>query len=171
MTVQTFTAYLDRPPQGDDYDRLFEAGLSDATAGIENGRGVLDVSREAESLTEAIVSVDDDVERAGFRLVGVSDDDVVSLKTVASRVGRTYESVRLLATGRRGPGGFPAPLSEDGWVLLSWSAVADWFRQHYGDEIVTDDRERILSAADLLLRARALNIPDSLVDLKELLTA
>jgi hypothetical protein len=46
---------------------------------------------------------------SGLRVVEVERQEFVSLTDIAWRLGRTPESVRLLATGRRGPGAFPSP--------------------------------------------------------------
>lgn len=155
MPTYEFTVALDRAPDDDDFDRLFEAGLDDTTPETRDGHGVLNVAREAATMSAAILTVVRDVERAGFRAVGIEDDDLVSLKTIAQRTGRSYESLRLLASGKRGPGGFPEPLSGDGWALYSWALVADWYSRNYGaDQVpaVTDD-QRVLAAASLMLRA------------------
>ncbi|MCU1478971.1 MAG: hypothetical protein JWQ64_3664 [Subtercola sp.] len=131
MQLYEFTVLLDRSLDDDDYKRLYEAGLDDTTPGVENGQGFLMVSRQAESLPRAVVSIADDAQRAGFAIVGVRDEDLLSLRTIAARVGRSYESLRLLAAGKRGPGGFPASPSTDGWAVYSWVAVARWFEQHH----------------------------------------
>ncbi|MGH3751970.1 MAG: hypothetical protein ACRDRP_04605 [Pseudonocardiaceae bacterium] len=55
-----------------------------------------------------------DVERAGIgaRVLRVqADDDWLTASEIAERVGRTRQSVALLAHGERGPGGFPAPVA------------------------------------------------------------
>lgn len=69
--------------------------------------------------------------------------------------------MRLLAVGKRGPGGFPAPLQSEGWTLYSWSQVRDWFARHApGSVRDTEERnlefDRVIAAADHLVRARAL---------------
>jgi hypothetical protein len=158
MSKHLFTAWLDRVPTEDEYDALHDAGLDDTTPETDQGRCLLNVHREAATLTEAIISVVEDAERAGFRVVALEDEDLVSLKTVAQRVGKTYEWVRQLASGQRGPGGFPVAMSGDGWTLVSWAAAADWFREHHGSDVTSTERERTLAAADYLLRARALGI-------------
>ncbi|MCL2467106.1 MAG: hypothetical protein FWF02_03355 [Micrococcales bacterium] len=158
MELHEFTIYLDRPPVDEEYDALYEAGFDDSTPGTHGGRGVIHVHRRCESLAEAIISAWLDAARAGFRVVALEDEDLVSLKTVAQRVGRTYESVRLLANGKRGPGGFPPVQSGDGWTLVSWAATADWFATHYGADVTSDEHARTIAAADHLLRARALGI-------------
>ncbi len=156
MTQFEFTVVLDRVPKNDEYDLLFEVGLDDTTPETRDGRCVLNVNRKAQSLDAAIASVVKDVQQAGFKAVGIEEEDLVSLRTIAQRMGRTYESVRLLASGKRGPGGFPAPLSGDGWALYSWVKVSEWFHANYGVEPSTTNDERVLAATDHLLRAREL---------------
>jgi hypothetical protein len=109
--------------------------------------------REAESLAAAITATVAEVESIGLAVTGVVSDDLVSLKDIAARTGRSYESVRLLATGKRGPGGFPVPYSTGQWALYSWALVSAWLACHYGSEAVSVyDRE--IAADDHLLRAR-----------------
>lgn len=172
MPTFEFTVALDRAPADDDFDRLFDAGLDDTTPETRDGRGVLNVARDAASMSAAIVSVVRDVARAGFRVVGVEDDDLVSLKTVAQRTGRSYESVRLLATGKRGPGEFPEPLSGDGWALYSWALVAEWYSRNYGADAVpaVSPDQRVLAAAALMLRAATTAGPAT-AELAELITS
>lgn len=165
MPKHRFTAHLDRQPTDDELDLLYEAGFDDSAPVLANGSGEIWVTREAPTLAAAIVSVVADAERAGFQVVALEDEDIVSLKTVAQRVGRTYESVRLLAHGRRGPGGFP-PVTGDRWALVSWTAAARWFRQYDGTDVTSTERDRIIAAADHLLRARALDV--NLVELAPL---
>lgn len=93
------------------------------------------------------------------RNLGVHCEDLVSLRDIAQRVGRTYESVRLLAAGKRGPGGFPAPLSAGQWALYSWAEVSAWFAIHYGTASA-GVYDRILAAADHLIRARRIMAGD-----------
>lgn len=122
----------------------------------EGGVSLAHLAVDADSLATAIMQAVQAVETMGdleLQVVGVSSNDVVSLKDIATRTGRTYESVRLLATGSRGAGGFPPALSPGQWALYSWSDVAAWFAKHYGfDAPGPQDRE--LVAADLLIRAR-----------------
>ncbi|MHA7987810.1 hypothetical protein ACX9R5_18610 [Rathayibacter sp. CAU 1779] len=162
MIGHEFTIILDRPIREDDesdYDALFETGFDDSSPANESGRGVIHIDREAGSLVEAILSAVVGARAAGFDVVGIEDDDLVTLKGIAERVGRTYESIRLYATGKRGPGGFPAPMTADGYALYSWAAVSDWLSAHTKLTSPADDRARTLAAADHLLRAHAL-MPD-----------
>ncbi|GAA5063947.1 hypothetical protein [Nocardia callitridis] len=157
MSRSEFTLILDRTPTDDDLDALYSAGLDDTTP--EYGpRSVplIHVHRDAESLATAIIGAVREVESVGLSVVGVRSEDLVTLKTIAARTDRTYEGVRRLAGGDRGPGGFPAPTSGDGYALFSWTEVARWFAQHYGMPDPTTEYDRMIAAADHLVRAKRL---------------
>ena len=159
MTTHSFTLVLDRAPTDDEPDALFEAGADDSTPewneGADTGR--LHFDRDAPTLAKALVSALRNVESAGLRVVAVQSDDLVTLKEIAVRTGRTYESVRLLATGARGPGGFPPPLSSGGYALYSWAQVGSWWGAAFGPgPTLATDYDRMIAAADHLVRARAL---------------
>ncbi|MDR0285989.1 MAG: hypothetical protein LBI33_14040 [Propionibacteriaceae bacterium] len=159
MTLHEFTVHLDRPLSSDDLDRLYTAGLDDTVPEITAGSAVLHVARRCDSLVQAILTVVADIERAGFQATGIDSEDLVTLADIGEKTNRTRESVRLLAGGKRGPGGFPAPITDAGSrSLYSWAAVREWFRTHYGpDSAAPADRAAdTLAAADLLLRARLL---------------
>jgi len=135
----------------------------------EQGRTLLGFDREAASLAEALVSALRDVEAAGLVVDSVRSEDLVTLKEIAARTGRTYESTRLLAAGKRGPGGFPGPMSSAGWTLYSWAQVRPWFARHapasaLDRELLTVEHDRLIAAADHLVRARALIRGDDLAD-------
>jgi hypothetical protein len=85
----------------------------------------------------------------------VASDDLVSLKDIAAHTARTYESARLLASDKRGPGGFPPPVTTtDGWSLYSWAQVAQWLRTTLLTETATEPDHKILAAVAHLVRAR-----------------
>lgn len=93
-------------------DDLFEAGCDDATFGEVDGIAYADFDREGATLGEAVVSAVRDVESVGgLRVRRVEPDDLVTISEIAQRLGRSRESVRLLVSGERGPGKFPAPVS------------------------------------------------------------
>ena len=77
--------------------------------GDEAGPATADVHREAANLVDAVLSAIRDIERVPrLRVIEVERQDLVGLTDIAWRLDRSAESVRLLATGQRGPGGFPA---------------------------------------------------------------
>lgn len=138
-------------------DALYDAGCDDGA--IEDGPGGVTIAfdREAETLAAAIASAVRDVESVpGLDVVGVAQDDLVTLADIASRTGRSYESVRLLAAGRRGPGEFPVPVhttsGDRPWNFYSWAAVATWLSNSLGEPVTVPPHE--LTTADRLLSAR-----------------
>lgn len=134
-------------------DLIFEALQGAAVPAGGNGKATVFFTLEAKTLAAAIAKGVHVLEGMGLAVLGVESLDLVSMKDIADRTGRTYESVRLLATGKRGPGGFPVPESAGQWALYSWTLVSDWFAEHFGGEAVgVFDRE--IAAADYLLRAR-----------------
>ncbi len=152
-----FTLVLDHTPTDDELDALYDAGLDDSTPEFgPRTTPVLHLHREDDSLASAVISAVGQAETVGFAVVGVRTENLVTLKTIAARTTRTYESVRRLANGDRGPGGFPAPMSGDGYALYSWTEVARWFAEHYGIPDTTTRYDRIIAAADHLVRARHL---------------
>ncbi|HEV3417032.1 MAG TPA: hypothetical protein VG056_09475 [Pirellulales bacterium] len=110
-------------------DALFESGCDDALLGMRCGVAFLDFDRASKSLSEAIRTAVRDVHQAGFDVIRVEPDDWVSAAEIARRTGRTRESIRQLASGARGPGGFPPPESSvtRNSPLWRWGEVAGWF--------------------------------------------
>jgi len=53
------------------------------------------------------------------------------------------------------------PMQTEGWSLYSWAQVGPWFARHYpgadaDQELLNTEQDRIIAAADHLVRARAL---------------
>ncbi|MDE0418135.1 MAG: hypothetical protein OXI95_14535 [bacterium] len=141
-----FTLIVDGPDLQDQsfIDLLFEAGCDDATVGVSDGVQYVDFDREAGALDDAILSAVDDLETLkGVEVVRIADAGLASLADVAARVGRTRESVRLLVSGDRGPGGFPKPVTDprSRYRLWRWSEVAHWFNARYGGTAPVADHE------------------------------
>lgn len=158
MTAYEFALVVDRDPT-EFADALFAADQGDSVPEGGAGANIVHINREAESLAAAILDAVHTIESVGLAVVGVASEDLVSLRDIATRLGRTYESVRLLATGQRGPGGFPAPFSNGQWALYSWAEVAAWFAARYGMPAPSRfDRE--IAAADHLIRARRILADD-----------
>ncbi|MEV8610316.1 hypothetical protein AB0383_20715 [Amycolatopsis sp. NPDC051373] len=162
MTMQyEFTLIVDRDASDEPYaDTLFELGEGDyAPEGGPEGNFV-HAFQEADSLTGAIVAAIHLVEKTDVQVMGVQSEDLVTLKDIADRTGRSHESVRLLAAGKRGPGGFPAASSVGSQGFYSWTQVSQWFADHYNAEAGSEfDRE--IAAADHLVRARRLLAGDA----------
>ncbi|HWR48320.1 MAG TPA: hypothetical protein VN327_12035, partial [Pseudonocardiaceae bacterium] len=88
-----------------------------------------------------VISAIVDIEQAGIgaRVIRVqADDDWLTASEIAARVGRSRQSVGLLARGNRGPGDFPAPVARQRSLnpLWSWSEVEGWF-ERYDPEAVS----------------------------------
>jgi hypothetical protein len=155
MTEYGFTLIVEGKLDLDVVEALFEAGCSDMTfEGDEAGPATADVHREAANLVEAVLSAIRDIERVpSLRVIEVERQDLVGVGDIAWKLNRTTESVRLLATGRRGPGGFPAPaVRRRRGQLWRWADVAVWANRHLGTRF--DPGELVL--IDMLNAALAL---------------
>lgn len=140
---------------------LFEVGCDDATFGVVDGMGYGDFAREAASFAEAVSETIFQVEMVNnLRVIRVEPDDIVTMSDIAERLDRTRESVRLLIAGRRGPGGFPTPISHamERSRLWRWSDVALWLDQLEPEEIeATRFTSAINAALELRNQLRSMN--------------
>ncbi len=128
MIEHTFTLILSGPVDERIAD-LFEAGCDDATFGEVDGVAYADFDREADSFIEAVVSAIRAISSVpGLRVRRLEPDDLVTAADIAQRLGRTRESVRLLISGQRGAGDFPAPVSHTQRRnrIWRWSDVVAW---------------------------------------------
>src|SRR5437868_9248195 len=77
-------------PEEEDFEqRFYDAGCDDATVSFQKGRIILDFTRAANSIDEAIVTAIKAVEVAGARVDRVELDPLVSLSDIAARTGCT----------------------------------------------------------------------------------
>lgn len=114
MTDHTFTLILNRDPD-ELLDDLYEAGCDDALFGQVDGTHYAEFTREAPTLAAAVRSAVSEVQSIdGLRVLRVEPDDLVTLSEIATRIGRTRESMRLIVAGERGSGDFPIPISQIG---------------------------------------------------------
>lgn len=151
----------------------FEERVGDMTFASHAGAVNVSVERRAGSLGEAIRSAIVDVESIpGVRVERVEPNDYVSQVEIATRLGRSRQSVSQLVSGARGPGGFPPPAFESGRVALwRWSAVSAWLTAAGFAPAGDEHASMVIGAANALLEARramgALDGPDraSLFDL------
>lgn len=158
MDTYSFTLILDTDPEhveGSLTDALFEAGCDDALLGTSEGVVHLDFDREAGSLVAAITSAITQVEATGTRIVRIEPNDLVTLSEIARRSGRTTESVRLLAEGKRGAGNFPRPVrgTREGPRLWKWVEVATWLVEHLAESLAAERPRRGHEARRVALQA------------------
>ena len=137
MPNYEFTLIVEGPDlQADErIDALYESGCDDALVGRSHGVQYLDFEREAPTLEDAILSAIANVESVGdVEVVRIAGAGLVSMADMATRTGRTRESIRLLVEGERGPGLFPAPVNDPRSRYRLWrsSDVTRWFEANYG---------------------------------------
>lgn len=161
MNEYEFSLVLERHPDDAQAEAIAEGAPS--VIGLEHGGPVplAHMVVDAPNLAAAVTTTVRQLELIGVLVVGLQTDDLVSVKEIAARTGRSRESVRLLASGDRGPGAFPSPVSPEPWSLYSWTQVGGWFCEHFPDQDFDLDRQT--TAADHFLRARHIirNEPDT----------
>jgi hypothetical protein len=157
MTVWDFRVMLNREPDTDEFNRLFEAGLDDCAL-VGGTQPYFMCDREGGTLLDAIASVLVQIRKIeGLWAIGIGHDDGVTLGDAARRHGgRTQASLRQLSSGQRGPGGFPEPvMATDNINIYSWAEVSDWLRVKMGDDIPRVPRDIALADAAVKLACRA----------------
>ena len=84
-----------------------------------------------------------------MEVIRLAAGSLVSVADIAERTGRTGESIRLLISGERGPGGFPAPVHDPRtrYRLWRWSEVRRWFAANYGEPSHGEDQRYVEVAA------------------------
>lgn len=111
MSEHNFTIVLSGDVDGH-IDELYEAGLEDATIGDTNGIPYAEFDRQAPTRVEAIVSALHDIRKVkDIHAVRIEPEELVTASEIADRIGKSREAVRLLASGQRGRGDFPQPVS------------------------------------------------------------
>ena len=176
MPMFHFTLIVDGPDLQDAFviDSLFEAGCDDAMVGCSDGIQCVDFDREADDFAEALLTAVEDLERVqGVEVVRIADAGLASLSDMAERLGRTREGVRLLVTGARGPGGFPAPVTDPRSRnrLWHWPDVVRWLNERRGEfpEVEDDCVEAMYNAALELRHGRKQLDPSDPITLRQLL--
>lgn len=154
MATYEFTLRLDQEITEDQADALYGV-LDDGSIETGTHQTLIDFTRDAPSMAEAIVSAIHDVESVpGLRVTGAGQEDLVSMLDIAHRAKRSREAVRLWAAGKRGPGEFPKPAwqSPGGERFWSWPDVAHWIsdRLNLVVDLVPDE----IRWADEVLKAR-----------------
>jgi hypothetical protein len=156
LPAQQFTLVVNRLPSPAQIRMLVRAAH---TAGIvwDPAGAPVQIYFEvfAATLLEAVVVGVRSVEAAGLRALRIDAHDWVTLGDIAARIGRSRETVRLWATNRLGPGGFPPPVNPGrDTSFYSWAEVLPWLRRRLGCDL--PDEEPVLAAVNLALQLRAL---------------
>jgi hypothetical protein len=114
-------------------DAYFAAGLDDSVLEDRDGLALATFFRTASSPESAVTSAIADIEHgvAGASVLRI-DEQLMNLADIAEQLGRTPESVRLLATAARGPGGFPPPAGVvgKGVRVWRWADIRPWLVEH-----------------------------------------
>lgn len=142
--------------------RLADVGCNDAafTDPGQDGTCSTEFDREERSFSRAVVTAIEDLRSAipEVKVLRVEPDDLVTVSAIAARTGRTDESIRLLEQGRRGPGGFPAPLGHinEKTRVWRWADVADWFANKLGQPPADHEHAAFLAALNGALQITSL---------------
>jgi len=158
-------------------DALQAAGCHDAAfvGPASDGTFTAEFDRSARTFVIAVVSALDAIQAAlpDAHLLRVLPDDLVTAAAIASRTGRSDESIRLLIHGKRGPGGFPpaAGFINDKTQVWRWTDVARWFGDALGEPPPGAEHAAFLAALNdaLDLRARAGELRDRHEELEAVL--
>ena len=136
--------------------------LGDTSLAGPDSSGVFDLEFErpgksfARTVLKALAQIQQVLPEA--ELLRVEPDDLVTIAAIATRVGRSHESVRLLSQGRRGPGDFPAPAGhiDEKTQVWRWSEVAQWFEERMDFEVPGVPEAAFLAALNDVLELRRL---------------
>lgn len=136
--------------------RLLAAGCGDATFGGSTDWGTADFTREAPDLAFAIATAIQQIESVlPGSVVAVEPAELVTMSTIADRLDRTYESVRLLVAGQRGDGDFPKPADIPniyGVKMWRWGDVLIWAGKSGEEEL---HASAAITAVNAILELRA----------------
>lgn len=115
-------------PQAEDFEgRFFDSGCDDATVSFQKGYILVDFSREAASMEEAVSSAVEHVRLAGATVERVEPDPLVSLSDMAGRANLSRSAMTNYFKGDRYEG-FPAPrarVTTDS-PLWDWAEASAW---------------------------------------------
>lgn len=128
-------------------DQLFEAGCDDALIYFRNGTVLLDFSRKARTLEEAVISAIKAIESTAVaaQVMSMSPDNLVTEAEIAKRLNKPRQSVSLWAKrARRQNNPFPNPVTglADKSPMWRWFDVVKWLHQQQ----IVDDMTMLESA-------------------------
>jgi hypothetical protein len=136
-----------------------DEGLQDMSLSGPDSAGVFDADfeRKGPSFPDAVLSALHDLQRVfpEATILRAEPDDLVTVAAMAERVGRSHESVRLLANNQRGPGNFPPPAArlDAKTQVWRWADVAPWLEDHLG-ELPGDEHAAFIAALNDILDLR-----------------
>lgn len=155
METYTFRLVMSDPIDDEGADRLFEVGVDDGYPETGPVGHSIGFDREAADFQSAVLSAIEQVEKAGFEVLRVEPDELVSAADIAERTGRTRQSISALINGTRGPGGWPRPVAGNvRSPLWRWADVATWFEDFDGSQHVDKEHAALLAAVNEILAAR-----------------
>lgn len=153
MNDYTFTLRFTSP--NDDLDVLSQRvcpEIDDASlmGPAADGTFLLEFDRSASSISVAVADAIGELRRVlpEATLLRIEHDDLATVADIAERAGRTTESIRLLVSGKRGSGGFPAPAGMLGarTKVWRWTEVEQWFAGKLGEPLTEDEAGAFLAA-------------------------
>jgi predicted DNA-binding transcriptional regulator AlpA len=133
METYEFTIVTDglHPKEENFEGRFYDAGCNDALVSFQNGHVLLDFSRKAASLPEAIASAVEHVERAGATIARIEPDPLVNLSDIAARSSMSRAAITYYFKAQRLEG-FPPPVARvtTSSPLWDWAEVSTWLYHH-----------------------------------------
>jgi len=163
MSDYTFTFRFLSPGQGveDLSIRLYELLDNVSLLGPdEDGSFLLEFDRRGDNIARALAAALEELLKAlpDAIVLRVEEDDLMTMADIARRAGRTPESVRLLVSGRRGPGGFPPAAGRLDARTKVWRVtdVALWFEEAFGKALPDTSDSAFVQAFNDALEIRRL---------------
>jgi hypothetical protein len=139
------------------YERVDDASLMGPD---DDGTYLLEFDRRASSLPRALASALRELLHTlpSATILRVEEDDLATMADIAKRSGRTPESIRLLAGGKRGPGSFPpaAGRLDSRTKIWRWADVAQWFETALDEPLPDTSDSAFLQAFNDALEIRRL---------------
>jgi hypothetical protein len=156
MTTFAFRIRLNTAISDQDADRVHDAAPDEVSLQEGPKGNFVGFDREAPSFLDAVLDAISTLLQLGLEPVAI-EDELVSIADIAQRTGRTRQSVSMLVSGQRGPGGFPRPIAGNARThLWNWADVASWYQALSNGEAAGDDRTQIIAAVNGALANRLL---------------
>ncbi len=118
-------------------EKVLDGSMFDLLWSTSNGISTVFTECETSNPVDACSLIAQRLLKAGVSITPVRwHDDFVGYSDLATNIGMTHEAVRLLATGKRGPGDFPKPRGYIGIAanrspIWTWAEVSPWFNANY----------------------------------------